>query len=63
MAKPQYRTLVKALDDLRMWVDGSILNACSQQEIRDSYRELYQASVKASKLVKDAKLAMRKEKD
>jgi len=62
MAKPQYRTLVKALEDLYRQVDGSVLNACSPSEIRDSYRELFHSSVKAEKLVKAAKLAMQSAK-
>lgn len=53
--KPQYRTLVKALDELRQWVDASVLNALSDEEIQGSYRNLYRATVNAEQIVKRAK--------
>jgi len=53
--KPRYDELVNALDNLRQWVDASVLNACSSKEIRDSYAKLRRASERAEKLVNRAK--------
>lgn len=53
--KPKYSELVKALNELRACVDGSVLNACSSKEIKDSYADLCRASAAAAKLVKRAK--------
>jgi len=62
-SKPQYRTLVKALDDLRHLVDWKVLNPLSPKEIRDSYRELAEVSTQAEKLVNRAKMHMKASKE
>lgn len=56
--KPQYLTLVRTLDELRKEVDGSVLNACSPQEVHDSYKELCNASVRAEQVVQRAYAAL-----
>lgn len=58
-SKPQYRTLVKVLDDLRHQVDWTVLNPCSPQEVKDSYQELCNASKVAEDVVRRAKLHMK----
>jgi len=55
---PRYITLVKALNELRKWVDGCVLNSCSPKEIRDTYAELARASTNAQRLVRRAERAI-----
>lgn len=55
--KPKYSELLKALDTLRQWVDASVLDARSVEEIRYIYAKLFRASEHAEKLVRRANIA------
>lgn len=51
-AKPQRRTLVKALDDLVHHVNWSVFNAMSPKEMRETHGELMKVVAKAEAVLK-----------